>query len=153
MGYSKIVGIESKVFEISRDGRYACIIERGWKVVKELSLGTASARWFSKVLEDCMKFGSKEFYSAHRDGARGYIAQQCSNAQGCYMALVEYNGGRCRSFIFIPKDSDGRGWWKLVEVLREAGREDDSSSHPGTTVPQQHHQPRSYRGGTPTTQT
>lgn len=58
MAYSNIVGFESKVFEISRDGRYVFIIERGWKVVKELSLGTASARWFSKVLEDCMKFGS-----------------------------------------------------------------------------------------------
>lgn len=135
------------MFEVSRDGRYVLVIERGWKVVKEISLGTAIARWFSKVLEACMKSGSKEYHSAHREGVKGYIAQRCSNSRGCYMALVEYGGGGRQSFIFIPEYRDNRGWWKLAEVLRDVGREDEIArpSQPGTTVAQHQNHPRSYR--------
>ncbi|KAG6667250.1 hypothetical protein CIPAW_01G088500 [Carya illinoinensis] len=39
------------------------------------------------------------------------------------MALVEYRRGGRQNCIFILEDKDGRGWRKLAEVLREAGRE------------------------------
>lgn len=67
--------------------------------------------------------GGKEFYMAHREGDRGFIAQRCSNSWGGYMALVEYEGGGRRNFIFILKERDDKGWRKMVDALREAGRE------------------------------
>lgn len=121
------------------------ITERGWKVKKEISLGLGTARWFTRALEDCLKARRKEFYSAHREGGWGYIAQRCSNSRGCYMALVEYGGGGHRSFIFIPEDTDGRGWRKLAEVLREVGRGPDLPSPPLTTLALQQPLARSYR--------
>lgn len=39
------------------------------------------------------------------------------------MALVEYKQHGHRNYIFIPEDRDGRGWRKLVEALREPGRD------------------------------
>lgn len=52
MGFSKLVVIESKVFEVTRDGRFLCITERNWRVVKGMSLGVATVLWFIKALED-----------------------------------------------------------------------------------------------------
>lgn len=91
-----------------------CSSQRCWKVVKSLSLGLDIARWFSRALEGSLKTGRKEFYIAHCEGGRGFIAQRCSNFCGFYMALVEYGGGGRCSFIFIPADRDGVGWRKLA---------------------------------------
>lgn len=38
------------------------------------------------------------------------------------MVLEEYRGGGRRNCFFVPTNRDGRGWCKLVEVLREAAR-------------------------------
>lgn len=116
----KQILIESKVFEVVRDGRFVYLIEKGWKVVKEIRLGLGTARWFVKVLEDCLKTVRKEFYSVHKEGDRGYVAQRRHNSRGSFMALMEYGGGGYRNFLFIPKDREGRGWRKLVEIMREA---------------------------------
>lgn len=83
----KCISIESKVFEVAGDGRYVNITERGWKVVKNLSLGLGTVRWFSNALEECLSVEGKGFYTAHRDGDKGYIAQRCINSRGKYMAL------------------------------------------------------------------
>lgn len=73
----KRIAIESKVFEVRRDGREVLFTKKGWKVVKSLSLGLDTARWFSRALEGSLKTGRKEFYTAHREGGRGFIAQWC----------------------------------------------------------------------------
>ncbi|KAF5470977.1 hypothetical protein F2P56_011456 [Juglans regia] len=39
------------------------------------------------------------------------------------MALVEYGGGGRRNSIFISEERDGKRWRKLVEVMREVGRD------------------------------
>lgn len=121
MGFSKHVVIESKVFSLSKDCRFLLITERSLKVVKELRLGLSMVHWLAKSLEDCLKGDKQEFYTMARDGCRSFIAQRCSNAQGHYMALVEYgNGNRC-NFVFIPEDTkvgDGRAGNSVVEVCK-----------------------------------
>lgn len=67
MGTAKQVVIESKFFEVVRDGSFVFLTEKGCKVVKEIRLGLGTTRWFIKALEDCLK-AVKEFYSAHREG-------------------------------------------------------------------------------------
>lgn len=93
MGPSKLVVIKSKAFEVIRDGRHVHLTERSWGVVKGMSLGLATALWLTKALENCLKVGRREFYTAHQEGDRSFIAQQCSNSRGYYMALVQYGGG------------------------------------------------------------
>lgn len=39
MSFRKCVIIKSKLFEVIRDGRYVNFIKKGWKVVKNMSLG------------------------------------------------------------------------------------------------------------------
>lgn len=68
MGFANAVSIELKIFEVVRDGRWVHITERGWKFVKRLRLELAATRWFIKALEDCLKLGRREFYTAHREG-------------------------------------------------------------------------------------
>lgn len=104
MGFSNTISIELKLFKVARDGRWVHITERGWKFVKRLRLELATTRWFIKTLEDCLKMGRKEFYTAHREGDRSFITQRCSNSQGVFMALVVYKQGGHRNCIFIPKD-------------------------------------------------
>ncbi|KAF5461820.1 hypothetical protein F2P56_017887 [Juglans regia] len=130
----KCISIESKVFEVAGDGRYVNITERGWKVVKNLNLGLGTVRWFSNALEECLLLEGKGFYTAYRDGDKGYIAQRCCNSRGEYMALVEYGGGGRRNFIFIPGDKDRKGWRKLVEVLKEGSSGGSRRSLPLTTT-------------------
>ncbi|KAG2672218.1 hypothetical protein I3760_13G030000 [Carya illinoinensis] len=101
-----------------------------------MRLEFATARWFSLALENCLTGGKKDFYTAHRDGDRGYIAQRGSNNQGAFMALVEYSRGGRRNCIFIPEERDGKGWRKLIELLKEGGRENRFTgiAPPATTV-------------------
>lgn len=80
-----VVAIERKIFEVARDGRWVTITERGWKLVRSLHLELATARWFTKALEDCVKVGRKEFYLAYRDGDRGLIAQRCELLRGIHV--------------------------------------------------------------------
>ncbi|KAG6700305.1 hypothetical protein I3842_08G105600 [Carya illinoinensis] len=119
MGFSKTLVIEQKSFEVSREGRWVVVTEKGWKLVKTMRLELTTARWFSKALDDCVKERKTEFYAGHRVGDRGFIAQRCSNLQGVFMALVEYYGGGRRNCIFIPEDFEGLGWRKMVETLKE----------------------------------
>lgn len=125
--------IESKLFEVDRNGRYVILTEKGWKGIKKLNLSLGTVRWFFNALEVCLKEG-KGFYSAYRDGDRGYIAQRCSNSRGEYMALVEYCGGGRRNCVFIPGDKDRVGWRKLVMELKEAGSGGGVQLPPITTV-------------------
>lgn len=106
---------------------------------RDICLGLGTARWFSKALKDCLKAGRKEFYSAHREGVRGYNALRRSNSRGCFMALVEYGEGGNWSFIFIQEDRDGRGWRKLSEALWEASSGGDFALLPSqmTSIAQQ----------------
>lgn len=122
----KRVVIESKLFEVRRDGQYVLLCEKGWKVVKNMRVGLETARWFHRALEGCLKAAGKGYYSAHRNGDRGYIAQRCSTSRGAYLALVEYGGGGRRSFIFIPEDRNGVGWRNLMVALQEVGGGDGS---------------------------
>lgn len=87
--------------------------------MKEISLGRSMVLWFAKRLEECLKGEIKDFYATSRESDRGFIVQRCSNAHGCYMALVEYGGGGRRNFIFILEERDDKGWRKLVDALRE----------------------------------
>lgn len=149
MGFSKGIAIEHKLFEVVRNRRHVTLFEKGWKVATKMRLGLVIARWFSKALEDNLKIGRKEYYFGHREGDRGYIAQRCSNFGGIFMALVEYGGGGRRSCIFIPEDTDGMGWdgmgWrKLVEELKEAGREGGFLRLPPSTKTVHTSTPRSY---------
>lgn len=60
----------------------------------------------------------KDFYSIVGEGNRSFIAKKCSNANGHYMALVEYyRGGNKHKFIFIPKDKMNQGCQWLAEAL------------------------------------
>lgn len=45
------------------------------------------------------------------------------------MMLVEYGGGGRRSFIFIPEETEGKGWRRMVEALLEFAYEGRSTSH------------------------
>lgn len=118
-----VVTIDLKSFEVVRVGRWVHITERGWKLVKSLHLELATTWWFTKALEDCLKVGRREFYTAHQKGDRGFIAQRCSNSKGLSWHWWNTNRGGQRNCILIPEGIDGRGWTKPVEVLREAGRE------------------------------
>lgn len=91
--------------------------------MKEMSLGMFTVLLFAKALEECLKVERKDFYDTSREGDRGFISQRCSNAHGRYMALVEYGGGDKQNFIFIPEERGSKGWRKLADALREAGRE------------------------------
>lgn len=68
----KSVVIELKMFEVSREGRWLILIERGWNFMKCMKLELATAWWFSKALEDGVKDRSKGFYAGHREGDRGF---------------------------------------------------------------------------------
>lgn len=140
MGTVKQILIKSKVFEVVRDGRFIYLIEKGWKVVKEIRLGIGTAWWFIKALEDCLKTVRKDFYFAHREGDRGYVAQRRHNSRGSFMALMEYGEDGYRNFLFIPEDREGRGWRKLGETMREVAWTGGPVSQPPQQLPF-----RSYR--------
>lgn len=89
MGLFKHVVIESKVFSILKEGSSRLIIEKSWKVVKELRLGLTMVQWVAKTLEQCLKKERKDFYTPAREGNRSFIVQWCSNARGRYTVLVE----------------------------------------------------------------
>lgn len=76
-------------------------------------------KWVIKVLEECALGDKKEFYASIWDENRSYIAQGCSNVYGRFMALVEYESGGRRSFLFITEEMEGRGWKKLAGILQE----------------------------------
>ncbi|XP_041008893.1 uncharacterized protein LOC121253063 [Juglans microcarpa x Juglans regia] len=120
MVYGKTISIELKSFEISREGRWLILTERGWKFVKSMKMELATARWFCRVLEDGVHARRKGFYASYREGDRGFTVQRGSNVQGAFMALEEHRGGGRCNCIFVPDDKDGRGWRKLAEGLREA---------------------------------
>ncbi|KAF5477643.1 hypothetical protein F2P56_004263 [Juglans regia] len=122
------------ILEVDRDGRYVILTEKGWKGIKKMNLSLGTVRWFFNALEVCLKKEGKGFYSAYRDGDRGYIAQRCSNSRGEYMALVEYCGGGRRNCVFIPGDKDRVGWRKLAMALKEAGSGGGCQLPPITTV-------------------
>ncbi|KAF5479430.1 hypothetical protein F2P56_000250, partial [Juglans regia] len=118
---SNVVFSEFKSFVVERDGPGVLITERGWKFVKKLHLGSAATSWFIKALNDCLKLRRREFYTAHREGDRGFIAQRCSNPQGTFMALLEYKqGGRRNSELLglplIPAYSEASGEQMLYGV-------------------------------------
>ncbi|XP_041000186.1 uncharacterized protein LOC121246196 isoform X2 [Juglans microcarpa x Juglans regia] len=85
-------------------------------------MGLETIRWVANSLEACLKNGSNGFYSARREGDRGFTAQRCSNSRGSYMALAAYGGGGRRSYILIPQDEAGIGWRKMMVVLKDMGR-------------------------------
>lgn len=103
MGYTRH-SYRIRIFPVSKDGNYFPIIEKSWKVMKELRLGLYKVQWLANFLEDCLKGNIKDIYSTMREGNHSFIAQRCSNVSGHCMALVEYGGGNRRSFIFIPED-------------------------------------------------
>lgn len=64
----KIVVIELKSFEVSREGHWLILTERGWKFMKSIRFELATAWWFCRALEDGMKDRRKGFYIGHREG-------------------------------------------------------------------------------------
>lgn len=91
MGFIKHIAIESKVYSISKNGNYVAIVEKSWRVLKELRLDVHTVHWFAKFLQDCLNGNFKDLYSTVRDGNHSFITQKCSNANGRYIALVEYS--------------------------------------------------------------
>ncbi|KAF5482309.1 hypothetical protein F2P56_002891 [Juglans regia] len=120
MSHVKVVVIEQKSFEVVREGRWLFLTEKGRKFVISMRMELATARWFSKALEDGRNARRKGFYASHREGDRGFMVQRCANFQGEFMVMEEYQGGGRRRCILVPDEKDGRGWWKLAELLREA---------------------------------
>lgn len=115
--------IELKLFMVLRESQWVLIKEKWWKLVKKMRLDLTMARRFAKALEVYVKVGRNEFFASHRVGDRGFIAQRCSNQQSMFMELVEYYRGGRQNCIFVPEDIDGLGWRKMVEMLKEIGRE------------------------------
>lgn len=122
MAHVKVVVIELKSFEVSREGQWLILTERGREFVKSMRMELATARWFSKALEDGRTTRRKGFHASHREGDRGFTVQRCTNIQGAFMAMEERRGGGRQNCILVPDDRDERGWWKLAELLREVAR-------------------------------
>lgn len=90
--------------------------------MRRVKMELATARWFSKTLEDGVNVRRKGFYVSHREGDMGFTVQRCTNIQGAFMALEEHRQGECRNSILVPVDRDGRGWRKLAEVVRDVAQ-------------------------------
>lgn len=73
-GALKQLWFESKVFTVTAEGNSIHIIEEGWKVTKELSLGLYMVKLFIKILEDFVTGDKKEFYASLRDDTISFIA-------------------------------------------------------------------------------
>lgn len=115
MGLTKVVLIETKIFEILvKGGHFIHIIEQGGNVTKELILGLPTDLWVAQALEEYSRSnGDKEFIKTSNLGSSAFIAQRSSNIYGRYLIVVEYRGGSRKSLIIIPKEVEGQGWRKM----------------------------------------
>lgn len=55
MGFVTHITIDSKVFSISKNGKYVIIMEKSRKVFEELKLAFLSVHWFVKFIHDCLR--------------------------------------------------------------------------------------------------
>lgn len=110
MALVKAVVIELKTFEVAREGRWLILTERGWKFVRNMRMELATARWFSKALEDGRRKG---FYASHREGDRDSLCRgvQIFKVRSWRWKSVEGAGVVIVSlFLKTEKGGDGGNW-------------------------------------------
>jgi hypothetical protein len=76
--------------------------------------------WLARMLEELVKVENSEvFWDQSRAGYPIIIAQKCSNRNGSFLTIEEFDVRRCGS-IMIPKGRYGQGWERFMVEVRRA---------------------------------
>lgn len=122
MGFLRWFYIEAKSFKFAVEEGVSVlwIFERSRGVLRSVFLGKVSVAWLLDMVEALTQAeGLKECLKSSRVGSRAFLAQ-CSNRQGCFLALAEYGGGGGRrGCIVILEGKEGTKWSGFCPLLHK----------------------------------
>ena len=115
--------VESKEFEllIKEGASRARIFERNGKRQRTIFLQKIEIAWLARTLEDLVMVENYEvFWDQSRASFPRIIAQKCSNQNGNFLTIEEFDGRRRSGSIMIPKGRYGQGWECLTMEVHRA---------------------------------
>jgi len=110
------------------------IFEKRKGVTRSILLDKDEAAWLLKFFHDLVTVKDhRVFWNQSVSGVPRILAQQCSNRNGFFLTIEEYEGGR-RGSVLVPKGIFGEGWKRFEEELRLVF----NSLHAGSTSYSKH---------------
>ena len=115
--------VESKEFKLlfKEEVSGARIFERNGKRQRSIFLLKVELAWLARTVEELVKVENSEvFWDQSRAGHPKIIAQKCSNRNGNFLTIEEFDGRRRCCSIMIPEGRYGQGWEQFMVDVRRA---------------------------------
>jgi hypothetical protein len=115
--------VESKDFEFLIKGGLSGvrIIERSYKKQRSIFLQKEELDWLARIAEKLVAVQRSEVFWDHsRAGFLRIIAQKCTNRNGRFLTVEEFDGWRKCGAIMVPEGCYGQGWEGFISKVRWA---------------------------------
>jgi hypothetical protein len=101
--------------------RGARIFERSYKKTRSVFLQKEELAWLARIVEKLAVLQKPEVFWDHsRAGFPRIMAQKCSNRNGRFLTVEEFDGRRKCGSIMVPEGRFGQGWEGFISEVRWA---------------------------------
>jgi hypothetical protein len=121
MGYLGYCYVDSKSFEFrSEVSGGVRLAERSRRLFRAVIFGWSSLVWLMQAVERLSKGEEdNDKWRTFLMGSTVYMVLRRKNKHGLFIELSEYGRGGRRSYVVIPKGSDGKGWMDVWVQLQK----------------------------------